>query len=476
METNHHSEGDGQATQTADTENRPRGADDRPADDRMPFGALPFRPDLDFNRVSSTSSHCHQSICKQMTLFHQQTQGRGALTERNDHQSQSGSGRRNAAFGSHSAVKHVLVELPDGTIRQSAEPETAAQARPAEKLEKVIPFAFGEKVELDFNTPSGVLPQRSDTRPTAGKGDKEKEKDGEKQRKQLEEAEQRLEKLKQEVDQFDGRKGDIKQYRSLDAQLERLMLTLDGVETEGDAKLRTQRKEMIRKVQVVVAKLDDKSPDKQKEQISAPPHHQHQHEQAEKADVRSAQIRTPPIASPRGSKATSTTCPNSTVVAPSDNRPDPRQERAQLPDSMQSPEYAQEKVPETPNSDTPCHVTPPNTNPLVFGLAFENVTGIPNECTRPNSAPIPTGERILGRTHANSPYPFAYSQNDTTVRTSHEKEEEHGAPMAEGNSPESHDPMDVQVDVEVGREPENNDEEQMDDDSIFADIVRRRGC
>jgi hypothetical protein len=74
---------------------------------------------------------------------------------------------------------------------------------------------------------------------------------------QIEEANTRLQELRQEVENFSGTSSD-KQYRYLDEMLTRLLISLDNVDTEGNEQLRISRKETVRSIQQCADVLESK--------------------------------------------------------------------------------------------------------------------------------------------------------------------------------------------------------------------------
>lgn len=79
---------------------------------------------------------------------------------------------------------------------------------------------------------------------------------------QIDEANSRLQELRQEVENFSGSSSD-KQYRYLDEMLTRLLISLDNVDTEGNEQLRLARKETVRSIQQCADFLESKGKEDQ---------------------------------------------------------------------------------------------------------------------------------------------------------------------------------------------------------------------
>ncbi|CAF5218470.1 unnamed protein product, partial [Rotaria magnacalcarata] len=75
----------------------------------------------------------------------------------------------------------------------------------------------------------------------------------------LEQIKQNLVDLNQQVDAFDGVTRDDRVYKLLDEQAVKMMLTCDEL-TDVSIDIKEKRKEMIRNVQTVIAKLESKVP------------------------------------------------------------------------------------------------------------------------------------------------------------------------------------------------------------------------
>ena len=208
---------------------------------------------------------------------------RGVLSERNSH-SPSADGRLqngDAENDTQPKVCYIPIKCHDGRMvyPKEREPADPPPVRPAEKM---IPFAFGERVNLNIQS-SGSQQQpdaHSESRRKASPVDEataEKEK-VRKQEDQLREGEKRRAELQEEVHKFVGAKSD-KQYRYLDAKLERLTHFLDGID---HASLRVQRKELIRKVLMLIAELDDRTELKKHDDEKKTPSPSQHHEKWEK--------------------------------------------------------------------------------------------------------------------------------------------------------------------------------------------------
>lgn len=151
----------------------------------------------------------------------------------------------------------IFVDEYNHTISNRDEDESGQEQAVPMKREKMIPFAFGEKIALNRKP---VVDQKPDS--TCKQDEVVDEKDVEqKVRDQFEDALKKLADYRKQVADFRGAKTD-KQYKYLNHLLEKLVHTLDKIDTGGNSELRAERKSIIGQVQELNDDLDDKTPDK----------------------------------------------------------------------------------------------------------------------------------------------------------------------------------------------------------------------